>query len=474
LCALFFSACDALNNPIKEDIEYNLSFTPVTTGEALAEAITGLPPGGSGVFTLVDDITLSGPLAVDGKTVALEGYSGRTVRVSRGPGYTGKLFTVPSGGSLVLGGGRNRGRGTLVLDGESAATADPLIEVIGGSLTLNSGAELRNNDRPGANGGGVAVDGGTFTMTGGTVSGNKANNGGGVHVTGGGAFTMTGGTISGNTASNDGGGASVDHGTFTMYGGNITGNTVTVYSAGGLALNAGTFTIYGGSISGNIARNNGGGVMLTGYELYSGYIPAARGRLTMYGGSISRNTSANGSGGGIVLQGNVEFTLYGGTISGNKANSGYGGGIFFNDGDSRFTMEGGTVSGNMASGYSSRGGGVYVKNSDDSFTMNGGTIGENTADNGNGVYFNDGAFTMGGSGAVLPGNVVYLPSGKMITVTGALNPPGGIAAVIKSEITASGTPLVTGSPTPADVGKFRYNDAGTLLDDTTSGAGKIP
>ncbi|MDE6350203.1 MAG: hypothetical protein K2K67_04285, partial [Treponemataceae bacterium] len=49
--------------------------------------------------------------------------------------------------------------------------------------------------------GGVNVGGsGTFTMEGGTISGNTAtSNGGGVYVNGSGAFTMQNGTISGNT-----------------------------------------------------------------------------------------------------------------------------------------------------------------------------------------------------------------------------------------------------------------------------------
>jgi hypothetical protein len=75
---------------------------------------------------------------------------------------------------------------------------------------------------------------------------------------------------------------------------------------------------------------------------------------------------------------------------------------------------------------------------------------------------------------------VYLSNNRTIAVTGALNPPGGIAAVIKSP-GGRGTILVTGntSPlytlTPADVGKFRYDNAGTPAPLVlSSGAGIIP
>ena len=59
-------------------------------------------------------------------------------------------------------------------------------------------------------------------MTGGTISGNIANNGGGVFVDGG-TFTMRGGVITNNIASNAGGGVQVASGTFNKTGGIITG-----------------------------------------------------------------------------------------------------------------------------------------------------------------------------------------------------------------------------------------------------------
>jgi hypothetical protein len=90
-------------------------------------------------------------------------------------------------------------------------------------------------------GGGVYFAGGTFNMSGGTISGNTAYYGGGVYFAGGGGtFAMNGGTISSNTAYY-GGGVYVNGGTFTktlnsiIYGddddnadnGNETDNTAT-------------------------------------------------------------------------------------------------------------------------------------------------------------------------------------------------------------------------------------------------------
>jgi TolB-like protein len=75
----------------------------------------------------------------------------------------------------------------------------------------------------------IYVSGGTFTMQGGTISGNTANSGnsncggGGVYVNSNGIFTMKGGTISGNNSEGVGGGVNINGGTFTKTGGTING-----------------------------------------------------------------------------------------------------------------------------------------------------------------------------------------------------------------------------------------------------------
>jgi len=62
-----------------------------------------------------------------------------------------------------------------------------------------SGNTSRGNYGNGANGGGVCIDGGTFTMRGGSITGNTTSGqGGGVYVAG--TFIKNGGVISGNNA----------------------------------------------------------------------------------------------------------------------------------------------------------------------------------------------------------------------------------------------------------------------------------
>ncbi|MDE6731432.1 MAG: hypothetical protein K2J77_00960, partial [Oscillospiraceae bacterium] len=108
-------------------------------------------------------------------------------------------------------------------------------------------------------GGGVLVSGtnAEFTLQSGTISGNSANYGGGVHVSSSGKVTMNGGTIGGgNTAS---GGAGVclgtGNGAFTMTNGTITGNTSNY--GGGIQMNGGTMTFDGPVTIKDNHRKNG-------------------------------------------------------------------------------------------------------------------------------------------------------------------------------------------------------------------------
>ena len=119
----------------------------------------------------------------------------------------------------------------------------------------------------GKTGNGVSVQSrATFTMYGGTITGNtiKDNHGGGVCVASGGAFTMYGGIITDNTTDVgwDGGGVCSYGGDFTMYGGTIEKNNAGGYGGGVCLVNA-TANISGGTIADNKAAKNGGGMYLS-------------------------------------------------------------------------------------------------------------------------------------------------------------------------------------------------------------------
>jgi hypothetical protein len=137
--------------------------------------------------------------------------SGAVVRGNQGVG-----ILVYSGSSCVVDGGeiRDNGKGGVYVS--MACT-----------LTLRNGS-IADNKTP-TNGGGVGVgDGGSFTMSGGSITGNSTGNtdcyiGGGVAV-GGGTFIMSGGLISDNRAVLGGGVFAYKDAAFIQEGGTVRDN----------------------------------------------------------------------------------------------------------------------------------------------------------------------------------------------------------------------------------------------------------
>ena len=115
------------------------------------------------------------------------------------------MFTVANGGNLTILGNNSH---TLTLDGNKTALSENGQTLVwinnGGNFTLDDGGVLTNNSvkGEGANGekkrgGAVYVNGGTFTMSGGTISRNTAEDyGGGVYLASG-TFKMSDGVIGG-------------------------------------------------------------------------------------------------------------------------------------------------------------------------------------------------------------------------------------------------------------------------------------
>ena len=217
---------------------------------------------------------------------------------------------------------------------------------------------------------------GSFTMLGGTITGNSARFGS-VCVGYDGSFVMNDGSIVNNAG--DGVDVSSSRGSFLMNGGSIANNT-----GRGVYIYYGSFTMNDGSIANNTGR---------GVYVYDGI-------FTMNDGSIENNT-ASGSGGGVYVDGS--FTMNDGRIENNTA-SGNGGGVHA----SSFIMNGGSIENNTAS---NSGGGVDTGN----FTMAGGSIENNTASNSGGGVYASGNFTM--AGGVITRNRAYSGGGVRVCDT---------------------------------------------------------
>ncbi|MDR0444435.1 MAG: InlB B-repeat-containing protein, partial [Treponema sp.] len=255
-----------------------------TLAAAIAAAPTNASVSNPTTIEILDDIMLTEQIIIGtDKHIRLIPYAAdRTI--SRGDGLTTYVIIVKSDAASSLSSLTIEGSGSyqLIFDGRKDIVTTSTqsfisVQITGANysnaqLVMKSGAVVRNN--LGGNGGGVA-NMGTFTMSGGEISGNTTAgtgvSGGGVNSSG--TFNMSGGTISGNTAggnTNYGGGVSLGGtgSTFNMSGGTISGNTAGAsVNGGGVYLSGGTFTMSGGTISGNKSgssdASSGKGVAVT-------------------------------------------------------------------------------------------------------------------------------------------------------------------------------------------------------------------
>ena len=399
-------------SPTKPTIEpgVTVEFTVQVDGEniyqgntetTLQKAINDVEENGSATITpdksfFVDD-TVTIPA---GKTITLTD-NGTGLSVLTKSGFNKPLFVVEEDAKLILSGAFTypcfrmtsgvfaQVKGDLILESgtisrlSSAQTETGVIDVKGGSFKMEGGtiSDITASDR---NFGAVYIHNkGTFSMEGGTISKFKSTNQyAGPVVVNGGSMTMSGGTIDGNTATefNSAGGVLVNKtSTFTMTGGTISNNRAN-RGGGVLVRENGKFEMTGGTISGNTAQvqysgidkpNAGGG----------GVFVEDNASFDMKNGTITRNTT-NGMGGGVATAvlneddktGGGQFHMTGGTISYNKASC--GGGVYSWSGKGRVVLEGGNIIGNAAS---RQGGGVYVSHDPWAITIKNALVTENTA-----------------------------------------------------------------------------------------------
>ena len=300
---------------------------------------------------------------------------------------------------------------TLCLNGHKITAADGMdaIYMTGGSFTLTDckgvGTITHASSKTGR---GVYVSSGTFNMYGGSITGNRATgDGGGVYKSGSNSsFNMYGGSITGNTANSYGGGVYVDGGGFTMSGGTIggtkTGETNTATYGGGGVYAKANFEMTGGSITGN-ETNRGGGVYVTGKGSFTMSASADGQNIP----SITGNNATENGGGVYVVGSSSTFKMTGGSIGGTNENDANtadrGGGVCVDCG--KFTMSASadgqnipSITGNNAT---ENGGGVYVIGSSSTFEMTGGSITGNNAAYGGGVCVSkNGSFEMSGSSCI--------------------------------------------------------------------------
>ena len=356
----------------------------------------------TGTYYLGSDISLEYTIKIENNvTLCLNGHKITAADGMDAIYMTGGSFTLTDckGVGTITHASSKTGRGVYVSSGT--------FNMYGGSITGNKAQDAQGR------GGGVYVysGSGTFNMYGGSITGNRATgDGGGVYKSGSNSsFNMYGGSITGNTANSYGGGVYVDGGGFTMSGGTIggtkTGETNTATYGGGGVYAKATFEMTGGSITGN-ETNRGGGVYVTGKGSFTMSASADGQNIP----SITGNNATENGGGVYVVGSSSTFKMTGGSIGGTNENDANtadrGGGVCVDCG--KFTMSASadgqnipSITGNNAT---ENGGGVYVVGSSSTFEMTGGSITGNNAAYGGGVYTVN-EFKM--SGGSITGNNAY-------------------------------------------------------------------
>lgn len=249
---------------------------------------------GGGVYTLAEDVTISGTLRVTGDaTVDLNGHVLRFDQSAQ----PDSIFRVEAGKTLTL--------------RDSRPEAEHGDETLPAGGLITGGRGYRHDGGSGGYhiyyyyGSGVYVEAGaSFMLAGGTIyacgvqSGANSAYGGGIYVEGG-SVTMSGGAIRNCAVSADysasGGAIYAKAGSVTMSGGVISG--CSAMSGGGISASEGTVRITGGRIENCKASEHGGGLYIGGHADQISVLDAA----------ISGCEAKNG--GGVALMGFAELEL---------------------------------------------------------------------------------------------------------------------------------------------------------------------
>lgn len=222
--------------------------------------------------------------------------------------------------SAVFAGGIHNNGGTVnirsgaVIEGMyAAASAGAIYNENNGTVNVYGG-EIKNSSAPGV-GGAIYNNGGKINMTGGTLSGNNAPQGGAIYNAG--TTTISGGTLSGNTSTE--GGAIYNISAVTITGGTFNGNTAT-NGGGAILAGGGTVITSGARYEQNKATgsNSQGGAILVTARKDSNNNIISTGIVNVTGGFFTSNSSTH-VGGAIARVGGGTLNITGTGFSWNAA-----------------------------------------------------------------------------------------------------------------------------------------------------------
>ncbi|WP_277055240.1 hypothetical protein [Treponema socranskii] len=181
----------------------------------ILNAVIGKPR----IITITADISSSSIFEIqNGRDITIKADGTQKTLTCELPPINKNVFHIKSGGKLTL-------EGNIKLQGTNYGSRERFGIYVeqGGIAEIKDNVVITGFQKTGS---ACVYTNGTLIMSGGKITGNQADNGGGVFIFNNGTFTMTGGTITGNHA-NTNGKAMWIRGIFNWLGGTITGNTGT-------------------------------------------------------------------------------------------------------------------------------------------------------------------------------------------------------------------------------------------------------
>lgn len=348
----------------------------------------------------------------DGNNVTIENLTLTGGRASTGAGVyvCGSRFTVGrnsfvQGNEGGFGGGICVDDGILVIRGSvadnkadngggAALRGNSVIEIYGtisgnyalysgGGLLLDgaqgiikSGFIISNTAHRGA-GGGIFLknEESVLIVDNASISGNKAENGGGIFASDGAGIRINSCIMQNNDA-RAGGAAALLNSSIALHDADVRSNTA--INGGGFLIVAGFMSMSGGFIQNNSVTGSGGGI-------FAGIVNEIPAEILMSGGVIKDN-EADHSGGGICMTGGHLILSSDALVSANRSSApdypGGGGGIYAVN--STFTMKGQSA---VRANHAVRGAGIYLNGEHINFHFESGVVEENIAkEDGGGIY----------------------------------------------------------------------------------------
>lgn len=362
--------------------------------------------------------------------------SGDTIEVS---GTISDHVSVPAGKKISIVGAVAAGGNSTVVDGGNKPGV-PVFTIGAATVTL-TGLTIEHGAA-----GGIVNQGGTLTLTRGTVTanGNAGGQGGGIRNVGG-NVVLNATTVSHNMAA-DGGGIANTGGTASVIvrrSSLITGNIAGDGGGGIFTDSAGpgeAFVTGSSTVSGNTAGGDGGGILAVGADAALGDKSVVAGNTAQNGGGVAIRAGASGTG-FLSLDG------FESVIRGNVAR-GAGGGVFNQDDGSVVLVQSSSISGNTAT----TGGGVANEAAGTIKLVSSGITGNSASGAGGGVL-NVAGRVQARLTAQFDGNTAGADGGAIDSLGGTLalqaitvrrNTAGGDGGAIRTTNTTgtlSGTPF---------------------------------